>query len=296
VIRREDVIEHADGTIGLSESTLAKCTPGLAVRRMGENAPTGSPMGLAAREISAPIAAALASAGVTHPHVHAPVRVAILTTGDELVGFDQSPGPWQLRDSNGPALAALIARRRWLEVTTPHRVHDDPAAAFEMARELLATHDCLLLTGGVSMGHRDFVPSMVESLGATTICHKLPQRPGKPLLVAAHEGKLIAGLPGNPQSVMVTARRVVLPILSHMAGSSENVAAPQFALLGPTTESLPLWWYRPATIDASGVASPVSGRGSGDIVAAGRSDGFVELRPNQRLATPTLVPWYRWAW
>ena len=295
VIKREDVEEIDAATIGIAQVVIDRCRVGLAVRPRGENGAAGTMLGLAGSEINAPAAGALASAGASIVTTHSPVRVAILTTGDELVGTDEVPGAYQLRDSNGPSLAAMLSRRRWLEASTPRRVRDEPEVALALAAELLANHDCLLLTGGVSMGHRDFVPALVESLGGRKICHHLPQRPGKPLLLAAAGGKLIAGLPGNPQSVMVTARRIIVPILAHMAGLQHGIPVMRVPLQGDDA-SLGLWWYRPARLGADGHAVLVDGRGSGDIIAASRSDGFVELAPNQKAAGLLTLPFYSWSW
>lgn len=295
VIKREDVEEIDAATIRIALAVIDRCRVGLAVRPRGENGAAGTMLGLAGSEINAPAAGALASAGASMMTAHMPVRVAILTTGDELVGTDEVPGPYQLRDSNGPALAAMLSRRRWLAASMPRRVRDEPEVAFALAAELLAQHDCLLLTGGVSMGHRDFVPALVESLGGRKICHHLPQRPGKPLLLAAAGGKLIAGLPGNPQSVMVTARRIVVPILAHMAGLQHRMPVMRVPLQGDDA-SLGLWWYRPARLGSDGGAVLVDGRGSGDIIAASRSDGFIELEPNQKASSGLNVPFYSWNW
>lgn len=296
VIRREDVTE-ADGTfIDIPERTVTACRVGLAIRRQGENAPAGSPLGLAGREIAAHVAASLASAGTATVRVHEPVRVGILTTGDELVNHDATPGPWEIRDSNGPALVAMLSRRRWLAPSPPRRVHDDVEAATRVARDLLETHDCLLLTGGVSMGHRDFVPDLVAALGASLICHRLPQRPGKPLLLAEWRGRLIAGLPGNPQSVMVTSRRIVVPILGRVAGIATGAGEAHPMELEHSRERLALWWHRPVTVTSQGRVRLVEGKGSGDVIAAGRSDGFVEIEPERTVETPTHVPYYAWAW
>jgi molybdopterin molybdotransferase len=296
VIRREDITESDGAFIDVPEATVAACRPGLAVRRAGENAPAGVALGLAGREIAAHVAASLASAGAATVRVHEPVRVGILATGDELVNHDATPGPWQIRDSNGPALLAMLSRRRWLAPSMPRRVHDDFGAATRAARELLETHDCLLLTGGVSMGHRDFVPDLVAALGASLVCHCLPQRPGKPLLLAEWRGKLIAGLPGNPQSVMVTSRRIVVPILSRVAGLASLAGEAHPMELEHSRERLALWWHRPVTITSPGRVRLVEGKGSGDVIAAGRSDGFVELEPERTVESPTHVPCYAWAW
>jgi len=295
VIKREDVTEHDDDTITIEQAAIDRCRPGLAVRPTGENAAAGTRLPLAGREITSPVAGAFASAASATIAVHRPVRIAIMTTGDELVGHDEQPGPFQLRDSNGPALLAMLARRRWLACSPPLRVRDDLDAARDIASKLLASHDCLVFTGGVSMGHRDFVPELVNALGGQQICHRLPQRPGKPMLLAAAGNTLIAGLPGNPQSVMVTARRILLPILSHMAGLAAPLLVPKVPLVHDAG-TLNLWWYRPVTLDAHGVAHLVDGRGSGDLIAASLSDGFIELEPNQVPGAGERVPFHAWAW
>ena len=296
VIRREDVIEGAGDAIELPQQAIDACRPGLAIRRRGENAAAGVPLGVAGREIAAHVVAALASVGAATVQVHRPVRAAILVTGDELVGHDVAPGPWQIRDSNGPALLAMLSRRRWLNPSPPRRIHVDLDEATRAARELIEAHDCLLLTGGVSMGHRDFVPELVSRLGAELICHRLPQRPGKPLLLASLRGKLIAGLPGNPQSVMVTSRRIVVPLLGRMAGLALPAGAARPMVLDSSRERISLWWHRPVVETGFGHVRLVEGKGSGDVIAAGRSDGFVELKPEQTVETPTQVPLYAWEW
>jgi molybdopterin molybdotransferase len=152
--------------------------------------------------------------------------------------------------------------------------------------------DAVILTGGVSMGHKDFVPQVAARLGARTIFHKLPQRPGRPMFAAARLAigaiapRLILGLPGNPVSVMVTARRLGLEMLGALAGiSTSHFAAHTRGVANADNATLPMWWYRLVgeSMNADGVNELhlLSGKGSGDIAAAASSVGFVEVAPGQ---------------
>jgi molybdopterin molybdotransferase len=298
VIRREDVIEHDDGTISISAEVIAACRSGTSVRRKGENGEAGRLLPLGGREITAPVAAALATNGSSQVRAHRRVRVAIIVTGDELVGIDEQPGPWQIRESNGSSLMALLSRRPWLEATPPLRVKDNPDDVLIAAKHLLSLHDCLLFTGAVSMGHRDFVPSLIRQLGARVVCHRLPQRPGKPILLAEGGGKLIAGLPGNPLSVMATARRIVLPILSHVAGAGKDLASPRpVSVASSPPNPSDLWLFKPVILGQDGAATMIEGgKGSGDVVSASISDGFIEVKPRSATSPDSIFPLYEWDW
>jgi molybdopterin biosynthesis enzyme len=190
-------------------------------------------------------------------------------------------------------VGALRAPRPHLDAASPRRGADDPDALAATARELLDRADLLLLTGGVSMGERDFVPGVLRSLGARVLFHKVPQRPGKPILAARlPDGRTILALPGNPVSVLVTARRFAIPLLDRLAGRPHE-QPPYVAIERPDDARLDLWWHRIARHRAPGVADLIPGKGSGDIVAAARADGFVEVPPHQ--GGPGPWPFYTWA-
>src|SRR5204863_2814224 len=120
-----------------SGSLARSLRPGTCIRRAGENAQAGVRIAGPGREVDTPLAAALATFGVHEPTVHQRVRVAILVTGDELVAPDSTPTPWQIRDSNGPALTALLSRPAWLEPLPPRPSHDDPAVLRDHIKSLL---------------------------------------------------------------------------------------------------------------------------------------------------------------
>lgn len=291
VIKREDVDEQPE-RIGLE--TTPKPAAGRFIRRRGENLRGGEEVLAAGSLITPAVMSALASFGVARPRVHARVRVGVIVTGSELVSVDGQPDPWQLRDSNGPALSALLSACSWVEVESHVRVVDDFDRLQAALADRLERCDGVLLTGGVSMGDYDHVPAVAASVGARTVFHKLPIRPGKPVLGAVGpKGQAILGLPGNPVSVMVTARRLAAPILRHLGGMIDAVwPAPVVTLSNFDGKTLGLSWSRPVRIIGPGRAELVPGRGSGDMVSTARSDGFVEIPPGASGEGPW--PFYRW--
>lgn len=311
VIRREDVLEHAEErggavtSIGIGAEVAARIKRGDHIRRQGENAPAGAVVLDAGEPISAAGLATLAAVGSTRPAVFARLRIAVITTGDELVAPHHTPTAFQSRNSNAPAIRAILASQAWTDVMSASHIRDDGdlAGALEHAGHKA---DAVVLTGGVSMGHRDPVRSAVERVGAEIVFHGLPQRPGKPMLGAilqqprrhAARAVPIFGLPGNPVSALVTCVRIVLPVLAHCAGARRTPpeCLPRLvAVRNPDGRTLDLWWNRLVrlVVDADGLpqAELIDGRGSGDIVAAGRSDGFVEIPPG---ASSAILPYYAW--
>lgn len=300
VIKRELVEFESDSQITLTPQALSQVKVGQAIRRKGENAQSGNKVLRAGCLINGPAAAAIAASGSARTlRVHRPLRVAIITTGDELVSPTQSPHDAQLWDSNGPGLASLLASfpGRFLEISNPLRLQDDPQAITAAALQALQDHDCVVFTGGVSMGHSDFVPKVVEQIGGTVVFHRINQRPGKPLLGAVTEtGKLIMGLPGNPQSVLVTARRILWPVLMAMSGLQPSQRPPRRILIrNPDDASLDLWWYRFVhSLDANS-AELLSNKGSGDILALASSAGFVEVPPGTHMQMGAECDFYPWS-
>lgn len=310
VVRREDVLEHAEGakqavSICVGAEAAARIKRGDHIRRRGENAPAGAVVLDAGELISAAGLATLAAVGTTRPAVFDRLRVAIITTGDELVEPHHTPSAFQIRNSNAPAVRAILASHAWLDVMSTVHIRDDEDldGAIEHACQ---NADAVVLTGGVSMGHRDPVRAAVEHTGAEIVFHGLPQRPGKPMLGAilqrpgAHTAWAVPifGLPGNPVSALVTCVRIVLPVLAACAGARRTPAEclPRLITVrNPDGRTLDMWWHRLVrlAVDANGLPQVelIDGRGSGDIVAAGRSDGFVEVAPG---ALSAILPYYAW--
>jgi molybdopterin molybdotransferase len=181
VIRREDIQENPDRIV-LDKNRIPK--PGQDIRRTGDNARSGEIVVESGSSITPTVMSALATFGVSRPLVHKKLRVSLIVSGDELLPVDGDPQPWQLRDSHGWAVPAMLRSVAWIEFPSVHRVKDDLEAITKLAHETIGQCDALILTGGVSMGDRDFIPTALEKIGAKIQFHGLPIRPGKPMLGA----------------------------------------------------------------------------------------------------------------
>lgn len=277
VIRREDTHEsELEISLALPADEVM---PGQHIRRRGENVRQGTEVLPRGTLLRTGTMAALASFGPPRIDVHRRVRVAILNTGDELVPPGAQAERWRIRDSNGPLLESWLKQAAWVELVRRRQVADRMESVVEALEQSLHDCDALLMTGGVSMGDADYVPSAIEQLGGTIAFHRLPLRPGKPVLGAAIDGKLLLGLPGNPVSVAVTSRVFGWPLLLKLAGVVPNPHYPQVQLTDPDDKQLDLTWFRLVYFDGQGDLKLVPTLGSGDVVSLGHSDGVVEVPP-----------------
>lgn len=149
----------------------------------------------------------------------------------------------------------------------------------------------ILLTGGVSAGDTDYVLPAIESLGGQVVFHRLPIRPGKPVLVAMLGKTLVVGLPGNPVSAAVTSRVIAQPLLERLAGLRLSQSYLRLELSNSDKKTLNLYWYRLIRLCNAG-AELLDSQGSGDLVSLALSDGFLEVPPG---CTGT-GPWRTWLW
>ncbi|HEX7354664.1 MAG TPA: gephyrin-like molybdotransferase Glp, partial [Mycobacteriales bacterium] len=195
VVRVEDTDEH-DGVVTIRTGATA----GQSLRGVGDDVRTGDVVLAAGRRIGSAQLAALLSAGRRDVLVHPRPRVAIVSTGDELVAAGTEPGPAQLVDSNGPALA-VAARAAGAEVVHVARASDDPDALVA-ALDALPDVDLVVTSGGVSMGAYDVVKAALAPLGITF--EQVAVQPGKPQAWGRlRRGPAFLGLPGNPVSSLV---------------------------------------------------------------------------------------------
>lgn len=248
--------------------------------------------------LGAPELAVLASAGLPRASVRAEPRIVIVTTGDELVEPGEPIEAWQVRRSNSCALRGALALRGYGRVAEDH-LPDDPQVLRERLGVHLATHDVLVLSGGVSMGRFDHVPRALRDLGVREILHRVAQRPGKPLWFGiGPAGQSVFGLPGNPVSSLVCLLRYVVAGLEAGAGLASRPVEP-VALGAPFRVKPALWYFLPVQLDSNPalgtVALPRPTHGSGDFVSLLGTDGFVELPPGPAdYAAGHVAPFYRW--
>jgi molybdopterin molybdotransferase len=160
----------------------------------------------------------LMALGVTSLRVAKRPRIALMSTGDEVVDPHSQPALGQVRDVNAHALAALVAEHGG-EPLLRGVVRDDITLIKGVAREALEASDALLISGGSSAGARDATAEVIQSLGKPgVLVHGINIRPGKPTILGACAGKAVVGLPGNPVSALVIGYLFVVPLLEHLLG------------------------------------------------------------------------------
>jgi len=206
------------------------------VRHRGAFYEAGMPLLKAGSVLNPPEIAVLAAAQCIQVPVYRRLRVAILSTGDELVSPEQPLQPGQLVDSNQYALAALIAQAGAVPIRLGI-IPDDREALKDAIASAISTADIVLSTGGVSVGDYDYVEEIITSLGGEIHIRAVKIKPGKPLTVATfkREGEnlhtrqcLYFGLPGNPVSSLVTFWRFVQPAMRKLSGFKQEAWGPFF--------------------------------------------------------------------
>jgi len=215
--------------------------PGQFVRRQGSFYQAGHPLLFPGISLNGPEIAVLASAQYAQVRVYRQPRVAILSTGNELVQPGTPLQPGQLVDSNQYALAALVHRAGGIPMPLGI-IPDQPQVLRDAIATALSQADLILSSGGVSVGDYDYVDQILADLGATLHIRAVAVKPGKPLTVAtfpsgtAGATSLYFGLPGNPVSALVCFWRFVEPALRKQSGLGQGWA-PGFV---PATTSQPL--------------------------------------------------------
>lgn len=227
--------------------------------------------------IGGPQLGVLATLGVTTVAVYPRPRIAVLSSGDELVPPSMKPAIGQVRDSNRFAVAGALqgmGARPFHGAT----VSDVPGALERALRRALSEADAAILTGGSSVGERDRTPAAIDALGDPgVIVHGLRVKPGKPTVLAAAGAKPVIGLPGNPTSALVILEAVVAPVIAALAGAPILPVTIEATLAAPV-RTRPGWtWYVPMRLSQeSGVkiASPLPVRSSLVCLTA-QADGYI---------------------
>jgi len=213
------VVRYEDSDRGREQVSIrVAVSPGTSMRYAGEDMAPGDEILIAGRRLRAADLAACAALGVALLPVRRRPRVAVLSTGDELVEAGEVPGPGQVADSNGPALAAATVEAGG----TPVRMGIARDTADDVREHLLGAEGCDLIvsSAGVSVGDHDHVRDVVEALGSLDFW-RVAMRPGKPLAVGEVRGVPFIGLPGNPVSSQVTFELFARPALLALQGAAE---------------------------------------------------------------------------
>jgi molybdopterin molybdotransferase len=234
----------------------------------------------------------LASVGRALVKVFVQPRVAILPTGDEVVTFDQPPGPFQIRNSNAVTLAAQVAAAGG--VPWQLGIAPDEKKVLRGLVEKGLEADLLLLSGGVSMGKYDFVGQVLSELDGEFFIQGVAIRPGKPLVFGRVREKFFFALPGNPVSTFVTFELFVRPTIALLGGAQfEFPIFLRARLAQPYRPKLGLTAFMPARVEVQNgepVVSPVAWQGSGDLVGVAAANCFLVIHsPETDLAAGEWV-------
>ena len=226
----------------------------------------------------------LMALGITRVKVAVRPRVAIVSTGDEVVPPEVAPGPGQVRDVNTYTVAGLVSRAGG--VPLPHGIiRDDFDALFSAARAGLDSADVLVISAGSSVSTRDLTADVVNRLGQPgVLVHGVSVKPGKPTILGVCEGKPAIGLPGNPVSAMVVADLFLTPVLWRLQGVDTPPGRRRvMARLAHNVASVPgREDYAPVKLvvrDGQLWADPVFGK-SNLIYTLVKADGLVRLPPD----------------
>jgi molybdopterin molybdotransferase len=220
VFMQEDVRLEADGKVMLP----AGLRSGANVRPAGEDIPAGSAALAAGRRLRPQDIAVAAAFGLTRVEVRRRIRVAVFSTGNELVSPGASRAPAQLFDSNRFMLMAMLGRLG-CAVSDLGILRDDRASLTQALRMAADAHDLILTTGGVSTGEEDHVKAAVESVG-TLVLWRMAIKPGRPVAMGIIAGTPLIGLPGNPVASFVTFVHVVRPTVLALAGAAQQPLVP----------------------------------------------------------------------
>jgi molybdopterin molybdotransferase len=243
----------------------------------GSEAASGQPLLKPGMRLGFAELALAAQVGVVQLQCAKRPRVAILSTGDEVVLIDEQPGEFQIRNSNSVSLAAQV-RLAGGEPSVLGNAADRVDALGEKIEQGLK-EDALVLTGGVSMGKYDLVETVLKALGAEFFFDAVAIRPGKPAVFGICRGKPVFGLPGNPVSTMVTFELFAAPAIDLLSGADPRpLPFVEARLAEPLNERLGLAHFLPACIEWNSAVPEVKAlkwRGSGDIAALGMANCFL---------------------
>jgi molybdopterin molybdotransferase len=296
VVMQENVERNGD------QIKILKPESGLNIRQRGEDVKAGAPLVKAGAHLNTGRLALLATAGCTQPLVSPRLHVCHFTTGDEIVPPNQTPKPGQIRDSNSVLIRGLF-RKFSCDLEQQH-LHED----FELAKSQIGlprrsvakagnrqlasaqpgsaidNSDVLLVSGGASVGEKDFTRALLEWLGFEIVFSQVNVRPGRPLIFGSKGTRVAFGLPGNPLSHFVCFHLFVAGALAKLTGQE----APEF-LRGKLAEKLvdapcpreTLWPARLEFVNGEIRLRPLKWSSSGDVTCLVETNALIRVPANQ---------------
>ncbi|MEO0510239.1 MAG: molybdopterin molybdotransferase MoeA [Verrucomicrobiota bacterium] len=293
VVPYENTERTDDGQIRLTDE--APIHPGDFIHRKGSDFDAGAALLQTGQKIGSREVAAAATCGYAKLKVSKIPRIAIACSGDELVAVDQKPEPHQIRRSNDSCIETGLAR---IHLNAEKKVHlpDEPEIVYSKLKSLIEQNDFVILSGGISMGKKDFIPETLDELGLTCHFHGIAQKPGKPMGYWTTNHCAVFALPGNPLSTLTCLHHYVIPALEKALGL-DSADSHQSVLLNKS-ESVrkDTTVFLPVAVGSNNTASPCQPQNSGDLVRILQSNGYIMVPPGEAEATQgkayTFYPWH----
>jgi molybdopterin molybdotransferase len=271
VVMVEETSRH-----GTTVTFRREATKGLHITPHGSDLRSGEAALVAGDAVTPARLGALAAIGLAEVDVYRKPRVAIASTGNELVEPGQPAGPGQIYDINRHTLEALVTRHGG--IAEIHRAISDDLDGLRGAVDAMRDADLIVLSGGSSVGERDLVVDLVRERGEV-IFHGIAVKPGKPTLLATLGRQLLLGMPGNPTSCLSNGYILLVPLLRQMARlppwRPERVRAPLAATIVSGAGRHQFYSVR---LEAGRVHRAF--KGSGEITSLSRADGYIEIPAN----------------
>jgi len=279
------MVEHTEAVDDTTIEVYRSVAPGQNMVAVGEDIKKGAIALTGGYRIRPQEAGMLAALGFQTVTVYQKPKVGIISTGDEIVPVDQIPGPGQIRDINTYTLQGLVQQLGGTAI--PYGiVHDDYPELLAKCTQALAQCDMVLVSGGSSVGARDFTIDVVSAMQNSEILfHGISISPGKPTILARVQHKAFWGLPGHVVSAMVVFSQVVKPFIEHVSGYRDT-PGPQVRLSAKLSRNLAsaqgrVDYIRVRLVDKAGAiwAEPILGK-SGLINTMVKADGLIEIGMN----------------
>jgi molybdenum cofactor synthesis domain-containing protein len=273
------VVPWEDTDAGTDERIVSVRVPaasGRHIRPAGEDVAAGTVVAAAGTVLRAVHIGLLSMVGRTDALVHPRPRVAILSTGDELVPAGEPLGPGRVHDSNGPLLAALCTRAGG-EVHETDSVPDDPDRIAAWLAWWAEAADLLVTSGGASVGEHDWMRNVL-SRGGEVSMWKVAVKPGKPVMFGRYHGTPLLGLPGNPGSVFACTHAFVAPAIRRLAGRDPAPRTVDATLTAEVKGDPSRTFLCGVRLDGPR-ADPVPGRTSQALSNVTDADGFAIVPP-----------------
>jgi molybdopterin molybdotransferase len=290
--------EHLEISDGLARITLDKVRQGQNIHVQGSDKKQGDLLMRSGRIVGAAEISVAASVGKAQLMVKKLPRVAIFSSGNELVDVTTTPLPYQIRRSNSYSIHATL-QHYGINATMLH-LPDQLDVIMQEIKQAIANFDVVLLSGGISMGKFDYIPKALEAVGVTQHFHKVKQRPGKPFWFGTFgEQGVVFALPGNPVSTYLCLLRYALPWLEASLGYPQR--PPRYAVLDSDVYFEPaLQYFLPVKLQQNAQAVlrafPWKNNGSGDYASLLEADGFLELPADKsEFLAGEIFPVYRFS-